>query len=287
MKNSLSKTHITSPSPAFRRNVLILLFFLTQIPLHLYAQNQKIKKEIVIRNTVNYYGNSIIDTSHIAYYDINGICDSTLYPYGDGSASFGRIIGDAKRSTIDSTADKIHYGVLRTDSAYWDEYKTIYKDSMVFYTIEDNDTIRKRVTFIKGEKTYRIVETNKNKMLSKSDTSYYQTYWDCTFERNNKLYAKAFVIRNEDTTKETKNKVFHISKVFRYYSDKNKWSLDIKEKKDRKGYRVKEINFMSGEKTKTKFKYNSSGKLTSEISRNHSGKTKKIYTYIYEYYETD
>jgi hypothetical protein len=263
---------------------LLHILLLSSIPYLICAQSNVIKRKITLVNEYHNNGQLTEDTVSAIEYDTTGLYIREIQPSGWGYYIFGNVIGDAKRTTIDSTADKIHYGVLRTDSAYWDEYKTIYKDSLVFYTIEDNDTIRKRVEFIIGKKTYRIIQTSKNKMFSESDTSYYQAYWDCTFERNNKLYAKTFVIRNEDTTKETKNKVFHISKVYRYYSDKNKWSLDFKEKKDRKGYYVKEINFMSGEKTKTKFKYNKAGQKIQEIIKAPTYKIIKKYTYIYEYY---
>jgi hypothetical protein len=296
MKNSLSKTHITPPPPVFRRNVLILLFFLTQIPLHLYAQNQRIKKEIDIRNTIDRKGSSSIDTLFISEYDTNGIIIREVSPYHDKlhTITISRWYFQTieKKITIDSTIDKIHSRLFFANSSYGDEFMFFYKDSIVILRMDDEDTIYNRVNYMKDKKLYKSLINYKLKCVEicNADTSIISEVHNDKFIyiKNNIFFIEAIGVRDEDTTKSSLNKIFHIRKEYSYDFDENKWGLVTKKRNNSKNQLVKETKIEYGEKTKTKFKYNSSGKLTSEISRtSHCGKTKIFYTYIYEYYETD
>lgn len=259
------------------------IIFLSVIPFILCAQNQKIKKEIVIRNTIDHYGNSIIDTSFISYYDTNGIFAYTTYPNRDGTFRKNNVIEEVKRTTIDSTKNKIHFGILRSDSSYWDNYKTFYKDSIVTITIENKDTIMKRIDFRKGEKTIKIVIKCKSDNVTKFDNNFYYAYQEFNYKRNNYLYSKALVVRNEDTTIETLNKVFHISKTYSYDKDKCKWCLLGKEIKNRNNQVVKFVAIGYDGKTIFKFYYKS-GKIILVKQYAPYGNQTKIYNHIYEYY---
>lgn len=249
------------------------------------AQVPKTKKITVINTDYSFIGlggQVRIDTS-VTEYDMDGMPKNS-----NPERIFGPIIYELNTKTIDSSNNRIHKQILFSDSSIQQTYQTNFIDSTVIYSIEKNDTIEKRINYLKRKKLIRTKTWN----YKKFSTPYYS---DVTTINNNFIFKKTLetITHYKDGLTETKkiklNRISKTKKTFSFNDHKKEWYLEEKSKFNSKKQLMKSVNQFYHDyhkryfKSRTKYKYNKFGQVLSEVTFDeyHTIENKKCYYYEY------
>ena len=263
------------------RTLTILTLFLTLLTSVTLGQIPKIKKVTEIRYEYSFGGRATTDTLKREY-SLDG---NTINSFVKQSVTYR-----TKTETIDSTKNRIHRKEYFSDSTFQDIFQDDYKDSIVAYCIQNQDTIYKIFNELRGKR--------KLKEISLDFRENYSPYCKTVnFDKQNLFTYNTTVITNyyknglTDTIKYCYNKLNKTKIEYSFNSFRKEWFKKKKEKFNSKGQLKTSVDQFYHDyhkmyfKTRTKYQYNDLGTLVLEVTYDPYLKmTVKKIVYQYEYY---